>query len=107
MFFILRALFWIGLVLLFLPAHSAPKERLAKAGWAVPDAHLLISHGAEIASSACLAEPALCRRVVATAAATATGLSPAPAAPEREAPVATGSLPPLPPPRPAAIEIAR
>jgi hypothetical protein len=106
MFFILRALFWIGLVLFFLPAHSAPKERLARAGWTLPDASALVSRGAEVASKACLADPALCRRIVTTAASAATGAQPQSPA-EHEAPAATGSLPPLPPPRPAALEIAR
>jgi len=106
MFFILRALFWIGLVLFFLPAHSAPKERLAKAGYALPDAGTLVSRGVDVASKACLADPALCHRIVTTAASAATGAQPSPTA-EREAPPATGSLPPLPPPRPAALEIVR
>jgi hypothetical protein len=104
MFFVLRALFWIGLVLFFLPADSAPKARLAGAVHGLPAASEIVASGVGVATHLCTDRPQLCAEVATKAAA----LSAAPRlSSERDAPATTASLPPLPPKRPAGHEIAR
>jgi hypothetical protein len=57
MLFIVRALFWIGVVLLLLPADASSKR--SEAG-VIPDREA--GHALAVAASFCLAHPASCQR---------------------------------------------
>ena len=68
MFFIVRALFWIGVVLFLLPATSQPRIELARSGISFSSVASLPSRGAQDAAVFCLRQPDSCSQGMAAAA---------------------------------------
>ena len=107
MFFIVRALFWIGVVFLLLPATSQPRLALAQSGVSLSSVASLPSKGVGDAAAFCLRQPIACRDGLAVAGRFSARLDQGVravqilAAPAQESPSETGSIVPIPPPRPA------
>ena len=95
MFFIARALFWVGVVSILLPAGSAPRIDLARSDFAVPES--VVRSGKAIADAAtlCLAMPEPCRAGASVARQVVADL----ALPSASSSNRRGSVP-IPPPRP-------
>ena len=61
MFFIVRALFWIGVVLLLLPASVGPRLSMAASDFGLPDTSMLSAANAGDTATYCLRHAQACR----------------------------------------------
>jgi hypothetical protein len=103
MFFIVRALFWIGVVLLFLPVDTNSKRAEADV---VSVSELDAGRSLAVAASFCVTHPASCQRGFEAARQIGEGVGKGTAlvaslASEAAGPTAATNRIPVPPPRPA------